>query len=258
MPILLDKTLTAFASPLGFAVSFLAVGLLLAAARLRRAGLVAGLLSFLLLWAASTPWVANRLLATLEDQYPALRVDDYPASDAVIVLGGAISPATARNPYPDLGSASDRVLHALRIWRAGKAKVIVIAGGQVFDPNAANTEAAAIRDLLVSWGIDPAAIIIEERSRNTHENAVLSAPLLAARGLRSALLVTSASHMPRALAAFRMAGVNVLPAATDYGTTGDLPPLPLSVLPDASSLDASTRAMREWLGLLVYRLRGWA
>lgn len=89
---------------------------------------------FLLLWIASTPWASTQLMASLEDQYPALRVEDYPPSDAAIVLGGALSPATAQDPYPDLGPAADRVLHALRIWRAGKAKLILIAGGQVFDP----------------------------------------------------------------------------------------------------------------------------
>lgn len=104
----------------------------------------------------------------------------------------------------------------------------------------------------MSWGVDPQAIIVEERSRNTHENAALSAPLLAAKTqIRSfCWWGFSASHMPRALATFHKAGIAAEPATTDYGG-GDLPPFPLSILPDASSLDATTRAFREWVGSIL-------
>ena len=119
------------------------------------------------------------------------------------------------------------------------------------------SEADASRVLLNALGVPRNVIVTESDSRNTRQNAIFTAGLAADRGIRRILLVTSAWHMPRAVAAFGQTALEVTPAAADYAYI-DPAPLILMILPQADSLALSTRALKEYLGLLVYRLRGWA
>ena len=80
---------------------------------------------------------------------------------------------------------------------------------------------------------------------------------MARHGIRDALLVTSAVHMPRAAAVFRSAGVEIVPSPTDFNAVDTEQPELLSWIPDAASLAATTIAIKERLGTLSYRLRGW-
>ena len=111
------------------------------------------------------------------------------------------------------------MLHAARLYRAGKAPVIVISGGHIPWLGSNIPEARSIQSLLEEWDVPRASIIAETASRNTYENAMLTKELLAERGLHRVLLVTSAWHMPRALATFKSAGINAIPAATDFRVT---------------------------------------
>src|SRR5262249_13615944 len=112
--------------------------------------------------------------------------------------------------------------------------------------------------LLQEWGVPPEAILLEDRSLNTHENAVFSFQILTARQVRRILLVTSAMHMPRAVAAFRKAGFEVVPTPADF-RTGWVPlNTPADAWPSADWLLSSELAIKEWIGLLVYKVRGWA
>lgn len=104
--------------------------------------------------------------------------------------------------------------------------------------------------VLASLGVPLAAMVLEERSRNTRENARFSAAVLLPQGRARVLLVTSALHMPRAVALFEAQGFAVLPAATDH--TGRSPPGALGWLPDAGALEGSGSALKElvarWAG----------
>lgn len=115
-----------------------------------------------------------------------------------------------------------------------------------------------MRGLLEEWGIPASAVGVEEDSIDTREDALFSYRILSARGIRRVVLVTSATHIPRAAGAFRKVGFEVIPAPADFrsGWEGSNPIL--LWLPDAESMKRSERALHEWLGLWVYRLRGWA
>jgi uncharacterized SAM-binding protein YcdF (DUF218 family) len=155
-------------------------------------------------------------------------------------------------------SAGDRLIQAMRLWRAGKAQTIIVSGGNLPWGRPSASEASVAAELLHAYGIPPDSIIVESNSRNTHQNAINTAGIWRERRFRSGLLVTSATHMPRALASFRKVGLDVAPWPADF--RGHSYPLVYSVfdlLPDASSLDKTTTAIKEWLGLAVYRLRGW-
>ncbi|HEY9296971.1 MAG TPA: YdcF family protein [Phormidium sp.] len=101
-------------------------------------------------------------------------------------------------------------------------------------------------------------------SLNTHENAVNVRKILDSQGIeRRVLLVTSAIHMPRSLAIFKRQGINAIAAPTDFITIEQEPEeitwqgTLLNIIPDAGRLAYTTRALKEYVGILIYRLRGW-
>jgi Uncharacterized conserved protein len=255
MPLLLDKLLSVFAFPLGASLVALLCGLLAAVAGWRRSGMLLASLAVLWLWACSTPLVAGALVASLEDPWPPVPVAALPEAELVVVLGGGMAPPPAGWPHADLGPAADRYWHAARIYHAGRAPRILISGGNVWERDQP-TEAEVVRGFLEDLGVPSEAIVEEGSSRNTHENAERTAALLAEHGWRRVLLVTSASHMGRARATFARAGVDTVAAATDHTLPSAVPPI-MTLLPQVGALEASTRAQKEYLGRLVYRLRGW-
>ena len=262
MPLLVDKILTLFVMPLGMAIG---AGLLaLAAFALGRHRTAGGLLAFAIvwLWGWSTPLATRTLVAPLADPYPAQRVETLPAADAVVLLGGGIGPIQGNMIYPDLKGSTDRIWHAARLYHAGKAPLIIASSGNVWGRRKQQSKADAMRMLLSALGVPDDAILIEGSSRNTRQNAVFTEKLAADRGISQVLLVTSYWHLRRAEAAFKRVGLDVIPAATDHTNTSSArarleKPLVFSFLPTVGTLSTNSRFIREHLGYLVYRLRGW-
>lgn len=259
MTLFLSKLLPVFVYPLGLAMVLGAIVLTLLLAGLRRTAASALVVALAVLYVASMPVVADWMYATLESQYPARQVATLPQADVAIVLGGAIGPALPPRVAVDLTEASDRVFHAAHLFLAGKVGHVVVSGGNLPWLTSAVPEADSMAALLVELGVPRSAIVLESKSRNTHENAVNCAAILDANGWRIVLLVTSSVHMPRALAAFRRSGIDAVPATTDVRVVGSVRTTsPLDVLPDAAALARTTEAIKEWLGLVAYRIRGWA
>lgn len=248
---LLFKILTLLLAPLGMALVLLAVALLVLRQRPRLArGLLVVALSGLYL--TSTPWFAARLAAPLEAYAEWRPATDYPVVDTLVLLGGGVSAARPpRRPHHDLGASADRMHFAAELWHAGRATRIIVTGGSRAAPD--HDEASAMRSVLQALGV-PAEVIIEEPlARTTREHPAQVAALLGDVS-QPVLLVTSATHMRRAVANFRNQGVRVLPAPTDFEIIqpGGL----LDYLPHARALERSERVTREWLGLLHARVTG--
>ncbi len=118
--------------------------------------------------------------------------------------------------------------------------------------------------LLQRLGVPEEAVIKEGKSLNTRENAVFTKEILDRRNIDTIILVTSGYHMPRAKRVFEKLGITVIPAATDFlstsGASGNLnlANIILTLVPDAKSLDLTTMALKEYLGLLIYQIQGWA
>lgn len=253
----LEKIIPQLAYPLGLSLSLSLLALLLLALRRHRSAMSA--LAVAVLWSGawSLPAVSDALRLSLEGRFVNQAIADLPEAGAVVVLGGGITPMPREWPYPDLGRGADRVWHGARIYHAGKAPLVVISGGHLPWLGERTSEAEAMQTFMADLGVPSDAMLVEDRSVNTRGNAVFTAELLREQGIGRVLLVTSSLHMQRALASFRAAGVDAIPAATDF----EVVPQPNHVLrwlPDAQALADSTRALKEYLGLWVYRWRGWA
>lgn len=258
MFLFLSKFLPPFLYPLGLAILAGLVTLVLLAFRFRRSAAILLAFSLAGLWVAAAPAFANWLYAGLESRYPPVRIEDLPAADVAIVLGGIVGQPLPPRVTPDLGEPADRILEAARLYKAAKAAHVLVSGGNLPWQAAVAPEAELVADLLVEFGVPREAIVLDPKSRNTYENAVDSTRIMKERDWTTALLVTSGAHMPRAMAIFRRAGVAVTAASTDIRVRYPLYDNVLDFLPDAGALDRTGNAVKEWLGLLVYRARGWA
>jgi uncharacterized SAM-binding protein YcdF (DUF218 family) len=255
MTLFMSKLLPIFVYPLGLAIL---LGLLaFVFARFRRLARVALASSLVLLWVTSMPVFSNWLTGFWEAPYLPVAAADLPQTDAIVLLGGIVGQSTPPRIEPDLGEAADRIFRATRLFDAGRAPRIVVSGGNLPWRTASDPEAVLIADLLVELGVPRDAIVLEVESRNTRENAVNTGAIFEENGWQTALLVTSGSHMWRASASFRRAGVDVTAASTDIHSRYPLYDSLLDFLPDARALLRTTIIIKEMIGLVVYRARGW-
>jgi uncharacterized SAM-binding protein YcdF (DUF218 family) len=254
---LISKLTAPLISPLGIVLVALVLALLLSFSEHRRLSKALVGLAFLLLWAGSMPFGAGSLAGLLDADYPAVPVSTSPGADVIVVLGGTVLPPARPGADVEL-AAADRLMHAADLYKAGKAKVIIASGGNWGLPKGIAAEAVGMREVLEKFGVPASAIIVETKSRNTHENALDTAAILKQHSWNSPLLVTSAIHMPRAVASFVAEGINVSPSPADFiGAGPSVGPLS-EFLPDAHALAESTDVVKELVGNLYYRLRGWA
>jgi len=259
----LSKLLPTLIYPLG-----LACLLLLAATVLRRQRswtTAAVSLALLILFVGGNRYVAMTLAKSLEWQY--LPSAEIPAAEAIVVLGGGTESADYPRTMVEVNAAGDRVLYAASLYKDGKAPNILLSGGKIdwLDPSedAQADEMASLLDLV---DIPRQALWLQSQSRNTAEDAAFSADLLKEHGVTRILLVTSAMHMPRSVALFEKQGLEVIPAPTDFGVTQqrwqtfwqrNFGSVILNQLPNASRLNMTTNALKEYIGMLVYSLQGW-
>jgi uncharacterized SAM-binding protein YcdF (DUF218 family) len=252
------KLAPVFIYPIGFVIVLTVASLIIAVFARRGLALILLGLAISWLWVASTPDFADWAIATLERQYPAQQIENLPKADVAIVLGGAVGQPVPPRIDADFNKSFDRVLQAMKLYHAGHVRQLLVTGGNL--PWLADVvpEAELIRSFLIDWGNVPGeAIEIRTQSRNTYENAQEIKELTQEKPFESALLITSAAHMPRAMAVFRKAGLPVSAATTDIEALEDVPWTPLRWLPDAAALSTTTDAIKEWLGYLTYRFRGY-
>jgi uncharacterized SAM-binding protein YcdF (DUF218 family) len=253
-----SKVLSSTVDPAALACALTLAALVLW--RFRRGAFALTAAAALVIGGLSLPRVAAALLHTLEDQSPDMAPQAVTPAQAIVLLGGGLNVPSTTHPTSALADAGDRVLVAFRLYRAGKAPLVVCSGGNnpLFGADGAETEGRHMCEMLREWGVPAGAVAIEGESINTRENAVASRELLAKRGIAHILLVTSATHMPRAAAAFRKIGFDVVAAPADYRTGRWTPHPILQWVPSTHALADSATVLHEWLGWWIYRSRGWA
>lgn len=248
----ITKLLSLLLYPLNQSLLLLILALLLLWIGARRSAGLLLLLAIGWLWLCSTAVSADWLMGRLEQEYRPKALSVTPEADAILVLGGATRGDTHMSSLGDLNQQSDRLVHAVSLYKAGRAPRIVLSGGS---RPGGRPEAQLMREILEVMGVPAEAMLTEEASRDTYENARFSQTVLAGKGVNRILLVTSAYHMRRAEALFRASGFDVVPAPTDYQRLV-APPLVPRWLPTADDLERTTRALHEHVGFWVYVVRG--
>jgi len=220
-------------------------------------------LALAILLLTSNGWTSLAILRSLEWQN--IPPGQLPPAEAIVVLGGGTKAKFAPRPGVDLSEEGDRVLYGATLYKQALAPVIIVSGGRIEWKGSGPPEAADMTEILTQVGVPRSAIIQESNSYNTHDNAVNVKKILQARGIKRILLVTSAMHMPRSLAIFKRQNIDTIAAPTDFLVSsnevreiqGTAEARLLNLLPDSSNLQNFTRALKEYVGFLIYRLRGW-
>ena len=262
MFIFLSKLLPLLVYPLGLTCLLLALALIWLWKSPRRS-LVAIATALLILFGSSNPLVAATLVKTLEWRY--LPPDPMPTADAIVALGGSTYPQSPPRPWVEVTDAGDRVLYGVKLYQEGAAPLIVFSGGRIDWQGGGPPEADDMTQIARVMGVPEGDILQENEYLNTYQNALYTAKILQQRQLNTVLLVTSANHMPRAAAIFQKLGINITPVPTDYWVSEDQLATDnrtwqgslIRALPDAEAMFRLTRALKEYIGFAVYRLRGW-
>lgn len=251
----LSKIFWLFIQPLNFAIFLLLAALLAAIVGWRRLSVTGVLAAFLILGLSSWTSFGAFILSPLEERF------QRPASlperiDGIVVLGGGLEGAInlARGGY-EVNSGGDRFIEAAALARRFPDARILVTGGMGTLVLQGEGDADTGPRLLAALGVAPGRLILENKSRNTDENARFSMALVNPKPDETWLLVTSAYHMPRSVGLFHKVGFPIVPWPTDYRTSGR-EGIGLFRDNEMDALQNTTLAIREWIGLVAYRVSG--
>ena len=203
----------------------------------------------------------------LENEWPIVKAEGAPKADAIVVLGGGMGANTNAYPYAEMWGSADRVWHAARLYKAGKAPIVIPTGCG---------ERESTLPLLLDFGVPESAVVIEDKARNTEENAKFVEKILNSGGVGSGgvrelelthskpthsptriLLVTSAWHMRRSVLMYRRyaPSLEIIPAAADYEATVTTSHSFCfkDIWPDTNALFVNSYIFKEYLGYWGYR-----
>lgn len=230
-------------------------GIMLAIVGWRRLSIFFSSIAFLVLAIGAWTSTGALMLHPLEDRFS--RPDPAPAGIAgIIVLGGGFEGGVnlVRGGY-ELNASGDRFAEAAVLARRYPEARVVVTGGAGSMMLEGEGDGDTAPRLLTALGVEPGRLVLENKSRNTYENAVFTREIVKPQAGEIWLLVTSAFHMPRSVGLFRKAGFDVVPWPADYRTAGNeyFGPAQDNV---SDSLQNLTVGLREWIGLLAYWLSG--
>jgi uncharacterized SAM-binding protein YcdF (DUF218 family) len=196
--------------------------------------------------------VGDFLLAPLENRFPpSPNLDQV---DGIILLGGSEVPALSDHwGIANLSHAGERVLHAVALAHAHPNARVLVTGGSNHIRQITNAEAHQTARLALALGINESRLIVEDRARNTYQNAKYSLPLATPKPGETWVLVTSASHMPRAVGVFCALNWPVTPYPVDQNSGA----FASRIRPDLSAnLRNISVGLKEWIGLFAYWASG--
>ena len=248
-----SKVFWMFLSPIVVLLVLALVGASWSGDRWRRAFRSIGIAAILILITVGMTPLGLMAAAPLENRFPQPAAD-MPPPFGIIVLGGAVNGPVSKARGEIVFDEGERMIEAAFLAKRYPQARMVFTGGSG-SLIAKSKEAPAARELLIELGVDPARIIVEEKSRNTEENAQFTAAIVRPEPKQRWLLVTSAFHMPRAIGVFEKAGFDVVADPVAYRTLGpghgwqwDLDP--------GRGFRIFETAVHEWIGLAVYRATG--
>ena len=217
------------------------------------------LCSLLLLVTLSSPLVASPLIGLLESRYSPPQLTSSDRFDAIVVLGGGVDEKGSLRPTTEPSSYSrNRTTCGVDLSQQGYAPTLVLTGGDARIFGTGPQEAVEMKRWAIRLGVPESATKIDTEARNTYENATGTKRLI---GPASILLVSSASHLPRAVPIFTKQGFRVTPTPCDYASQ-NLPREnwdnidPFDALPNDTSLQQTREVVSEVAGIVIYWLAG--
>ena len=221
------------------------------------------LISLILVGVGGNAYFSAYFARTLEWRHMPLQGEVK--ADAIVLLGGGTEPADAPRTGVEVNGAGDRVLYAAQLYKSGAAPLIILSGGNLaFSQARGSTPAQEMHDLLLALGVPEEAMLLQDKSQNTEEDAAFTKQILVEKGIKTVILVTSAAHMERALMHFQDPQFTFIPAPTDYAITQrywdylmrwDAQTILLNLLPSSHALNLTSNTFHEYLGMFVYRLQ---
>ncbi|WP_457064112.1 YdcF family protein [Hymenobacter sp. UYAg731] len=250
---LLSKVLDFVLLPTVWLVALLLAALLARPPRQRRWLLAALVLTLL----STNPFLVNELLLAWEP--PPLALAALPRhADAAVLLTGITSVGKSPHDRVYLGPGADRVTSALWLYRAGRVRRIIISGGSGTVQAVAHTEASDLATLLRLASVPNSAILLEDQSRNTRENALFTRKLVAARPeLDTLILVTSAFHQRRAMGCFAKVGLHPIGFPAGYRSADHRLSPDALLVPNPDAMANFSLLMHEVTGWLTYKALGY-
>ena len=234
---------------------FLPVGilllLLLSAAfwKMRILALSCAVLLFLL----SIPLTSDYLIRSVEQFETRRLVSEVGTGDAIVVLSGMLTSAPlAGGGFISEWIDPDRFFAGIELIKASKAPIVIFTGGKM-PWTSSKPEGEILKEYAVQFGVPAGRIILTSNVESTEDEAREVQKYLGSA--KKVILVTSAFHMHRAEAIFVAHGLQVIPFPVDFKITASQSFTVLDVLPNASSLSGSEKAMREWYGRAYYLLK---
>jgi uncharacterized SAM-binding protein YcdF (DUF218 family) len=245
--IYLHKILPIVFLPIGLTLLFVVAGLVL-----KKRVLI--LIGAIVLWVLSMPFTGDRLMQTVYRGYSRLPVTSMPHAYAIVVLSGMVDMIEGA-PLGEWSGAVDRFEGGIELYKAGKAPTLIFTAGSIPCLPRRDPEGVLLAKRALLLGVPKEAIKVTEKVVNTAEESIAVGRMLGALpgSRKTILLVTSASHMPRALMLFQRIGLQVIPYPVDFVVNEHEGLSILSFLPGADALQNSERAIREMIGITYYR-----
>lgn len=206
----------------------------------------------------TNPFLSNLALLAWEPEFKSF--DEIENHEIGIVLTGVTNLSKTATDRTFFNKGADRITHALQLYRMGKIKKILITGGQGLNPVNPQSEAELLQRFLIMTGMTESDILIEDQSKNTAQNAQFTKAFLEEKGIstdQEFLLITSAFHMPRAKGCFDKVDLNTETFPTDYYSHDVKYDIPALIFPSADSITYWHKLVKEWIGIVIYKVVGY-
>jgi uncharacterized SAM-binding protein YcdF (DUF218 family) len=213
----------------------------------KKLGKIIILLGLLTLYIQSIPYTVNKLNIVL----PPLQHSQLQLSDAIIVLGGGVNKVAPEYPLKANVSANTalRLNYVALLAKQNESELLILSGGYAGNLREADVMQYTLRNIYAVHN----PIILENKSRNTEENAKFVSNIIKPLHITKPILITQEWHINRAKMLFAKYGINVIPAPTGYFDTLSSEIGWLAFLPNATSMNQLTTLYHEWLGYIIYK-----
>ncbi len=213
---------------------------------------------FVLLVLITNPFLGNRIFHAFEAESVSMSGlrDTF---DVGIVLGGYTKGGTYAEDRLNFSYAANRLTDAIQLYKRGIVRKLLISGGDGKLMGTSYLESELAKNFALDMGVKPEDLLIEDNSRNTHENAIFSKQVLEKQGITNAKIVvfTSASHIPRAMGCFQKIGLNPYPFPTSFVANRLTAQPETWLLPNPEMIRNWESFIKEWIGSMVYKIQGY-